>query len=486
MDPREIARSLSKLEREVLPHVDRERRVEDIAKAAGLSYVEAMRGLQYLSNKGVVEVFSREEEHVVLTEKGERYLKEPLPERKIIEILAEGEKPLSELAKVMDKEELSAGLGILRQFGLIRVEKGVAKIEEKALKYKFPWEGKMDRLHELSDSDLKILEKRGLVRKERRRIWYARPTNSWKAVLEALPERVIDKLTPEIIRSGEWKRVPFRAYDVSSPVPRVYPGKRHPYSEFLQRVKLRMMAMGFKEMKRGEIVLPSFWNSEVLFMPQDHPASDIGAGDVFTIKAPKRYGAIPEGIYQRVKAAHERSWGYKWSDEAAKRLILRSHATALSAATLFEGVEIPGRYFTISRVFRPDQLDAKHLIEFNQLDGIVLDENITFRHLLGILKEFAIEFAGTNRVRFKPGYFPFTEPSVELYVKHPELGWIEVGGAGMFREELLEPLDVHVPVIAWGLGIDRFFMVSLDIDDIRYLFAKDLQWIRERRKVWVV
>ena len=167
----------------------------------------------------------------------------------------------------------------------------------------------------------------------------------------------------------------------------------------------------------------------------------------------------------------------------ARRLVLRSHCTALSALTLRKP-EIPGKYFTICRVYRPEQIDAKHLPEFNQLDGIVLDPSLNFRHLLGLLKEFAEVFVGTGNVKFKAGYFPFTEPSVEMFVKHPSLGWIEIGGAGIFREELLEPFEINVPVIAWGLGLERFFMTRYGIHDIRELFTEDLKKLREIPKVW--
>ncbi len=465
--------------------MDRERSAEEIANLAGVDLVEAMRALQYLSNKGVVRLAPREETRHVLTERGKEYLSRPLPERRLLDLLSSGPRSLKDLAKDMG-EELSAALGVLRSFGLVVVEGGVARLTEKAEGFVFPWEGKLDRLEDLDPRWLEALRKRGLVALEKRTVWYASPTGIWQDVVNALPERVIDRLTPEILRSGEWKSVPLRAYDVTSPVPRVYPGKRHPYVEFLHRVRLKMTAMGFKEMERADIVMPSFYNSEILFMPQDHPASEIGAGDIFVLAGPKKYGSVDKEIYERVREMHEKTWGYAWSDESAKRLVLRSHATPLSALTLLRGAEVPGRYFTISRVFRPDKIDARHLMEFNQLDGIVLSEDITFRNLLGVLRDFAREFAGTDRVRFMPSYFPFTEPSVEMYVKHPDLGWMEVGGAGMFREELLEPLNVHVPVVAWGLGIDRFFMVAMGISDIRMLFTRDLQWLRDAPKVWVV
>ena len=103
--------------------------------------------------------------------------------------------------------------------------------------------------------------------------------------------------------------------------------------------------------------------------------------------------------------------------------------------------------------------------------------------LLGLLKEVAKEFANTDKVRFYTDYFPFTEPSVQLSAKHPQLGWVEFGGAGLFREELTAPLGINVPVIAWGLGIDRLAMFKLGINDIREMFSYKLDWLRSAKVI---
>jgi phenylalanyl-tRNA synthetase alpha chain len=165
------------------------------------------------------------------------------------------------------------------------------------------------------------------------------------------------------------------------------------------------------------------------------------------------------------------------------QLMPRAHGTCLSARTLAAKPDIPGKYFAIVRCFRPDVIDALHGVEFNQVESIVLDETLNFRHLLGILKMFAIEIAGAKKVKFIPDYYPFTEPSCQLSALHPELGWIEFGGSGIFREELTKPLGVDVPVIAWGLGIDRLAMFKLGIKDIRELFSQNLEWLRSQRVV---
>jgi phenylalanyl-tRNA synthetase alpha chain len=134
----------------------------------------------------------------------------------------------------------------------------------------------------------------------------------------------------------------------------------------------------------------------------------------------------------------------------------------------------------MARCYRPEVSDKTHLNEFNQVEGIVIEENLTLRDLLGVLEKFALEIAGADEVKFKPDYFPFTEPSVELSAYKKGYGWIEFGGSGMFRPEVTQPLGIKAPVLAWGLGIDRLFMMKAGIDDIRQIFSHNLNWIRKK------
>jgi phenylalanyl-tRNA synthetase alpha chain len=263
-------------------------------------------------------------------------------------------------------------------------------------------------------------------------------------------------------------------------------GKYHPYLRFLRMVRRKLVALGFREAV-GPLVETAFINCDCLYMPQDHPAREIH--DLYYLKEPSRASLEEYGsLVDRVAQTHENGWKtgstgwrYKFSRDEASKLILRSHGTALSVRTMLsKDLQIPGKYFAIARCFRPDMLDKTHLTEFNQAEGIVLDPSLNLRNLLGILEMFAKEVAGADKVRFKPDYFPFTEPSVELQAYREGFGWMEFGGSGMFRPEVTEPLGVHVPVLAWGLGIDRLYMMSRKIQDIRQLFTSDLEWIREQ------
>ena len=295
----------------------------------------------------------------------------------------------------------------------------------------------------------------------------------------------VSQLSPELLKDGSWRTRRFRKYTISLRAPRIGIGKKHPYREFLDQVKTELVSMGFQEM-RGSLVETEFWNMDALFMPQFHPARDIH--DVYFLKNPTHATKIDEPFLTNVTKAHRdggktgsTGWKYAFNAERAKRLVLRSQGTAVSARTLASGPAVPGKYFSIARCFRYDQVDATHATDFFQVEGIVLGEDINFRTLLGLLNLFAREVAQAKEVKFLPAYFPFTEPSVELHVRHPRLGWMELGGAGLFRPEVTIPLGVNVPVIAWGLGLDRMAMVALGIHDIRELFTDNLELIRTTR-----
>jgi phenylalanyl-tRNA synthetase alpha chain len=294
----------------------------------------------------------------------------------------------------------------------------------------------------------------------------------------------IGTLTPEMLESGSWKGKSFRSYNVKTPPTRLIPGRTNPYAKFLENVKDKLASLGFEEFD-GPLVETEFWNSDALFMPQFHSARDIH--DVYRVARPEKARAIEEPWLSNVAAAHEnggktgsRGWTYAFDREFTRRLILRSQGTVLSAKTL-PGAKIPGKYFGIVRCFRYDRVDATHLPDFYQTEGIVLGESVNLRTLLGMLDMFAREVAGAREVKYVPGYFPFTEPSVEVHIKHPVLGWFELGGSGIFRPEVTESLGVNVPVAAWGIGIDRMALMALGLNDLRELFSCDIENVRLRR-----
>ncbi len=294
----------------------------------------------------------------------------------------------------------------------------------------------------------------------------------------------VGSLTPEMLKTGSWKTARFRRYNIDVPPTRVLPGRSNPYCVFLERLKDKLASLGFEEFD-GPLVETEFWNGDALFMPQFHSARDIH--DVYYMKSPTHAKQIEQPWLDQVAAAHEngwttgsRGWGYRFDRQFTRRLILRSQGTVLSAKTL-PHAKVPGKYFGVVRCFRYDRVDATHLADFYQTEGIVLGEEVNLRTLLGLLKMFAEEVAMAKEVKYVPGFFPFTEPSVEVHIRHPTLGWFELGGSGIFRPEVTEPLGVKVPVLAWGLGIDRMALTSLGLHDIRDLFSPSIEDVRTRR-----
>mgnify|MGYP001559821834 FL=1 len=296
-----------------------------------------------------------------------------------------------------------------------------------------------------------------------------------------LKEEFVDNLTPEMLRTGSWLNKSFRHYDVEINVPLIHPAKLHPLTQAINNIKKIWIEMGFKEMT-GSLVDTSFWCFDALFTPQDHPAREMQ--DTLFIKDPKQGKLHNQKILNQVKLQHEKDWKYKWDPEIARKLVLRTHTTTLSARTLSNLKQFPAKFFAVGKVFRNETLDWSHLAEFTQTEGIVIDENANFKHLLGYLKEFFLKM-GYKKLRFSPGYFSYVEPGLEIFVfDEKQNKWLELGGAGIFRPEVVKPLlGKDIPVLAWGLGIERIVKDYYKIKDIRELYLADLKKIREA-KLW--
>lgn len=331
-----------------------------------------------------------------------------------------------------------------------------------------------------SDSPFKIIERETVVFKL---------LPNAKDVAETLRKtgvtgNEIGEVTPKMLSSGEWKNSVFRGYNIAVPPARVIPGRTNPYVQFLESVKDKLCSLGFQEFD-GPLVETEFWNGDALFMPQFHAARDIH--DVYRIKNPTHAKSIEEPYLTNIANVHKdggnsgsRGWNYEFDNEFTRRLILRSQGTVLSAHQLHKA-EIPGKYFGIARCFRYDKVDATHLSDFYQTEGIVLGKDVNLKTLLGFLEMFAKEIAGATEVKYVPGYFPFTEPSIEVHIKHPVLGWFELGGSGIFRPEVTKAMGVDCPVLAWGIGIDRMALMALGLNDLRELFCEDIERVRQRR-----
>ncbi len=486
---------------------------EQLAAAAELEPSQLSMAVEWLLAKALITIQSETVTPVVsLTKIGEEYYRGASPIERVLDAAREaagtGKRltiPDLQSQDGLDPSDVSKAVGRLKKEGVLLIVQGGC-IETtgrpsptvEALRTLLKQMHESSRaLKDFSENDRRVIEdyavKRGNAKEPFRvdervtRVFMLSPSGA-SAAAQLLKQGVaeeVSQLTPEMLKDGSWRQKRFRKYTISLRAPRVGTGKKHPYREFLDTVKTKLVSMGFREM-RGSLVETEFWNMDALFMPQFHPARDIH--DVYFVKRPTHASAMDESVLSHVAQVHQHGagtgstgWGYSFDAQRAKRLVLRSQGTAVSARTLAAAPSIPGKYFSIARCFRYDQVDATHATDFFQVEGIVLGEDINFRTLLGLLNLFAREVAQAKEVKFLPAYFPFTEPSVELHVRHPRLGWMELGGAGLFRSEVTLPLGVTVPVIAWGLGLDRMAMVALGIHDIRELFTDNLELIRATR-----
>jgi phenylalanyl-tRNA synthetase alpha chain len=483
--------------------------VEDLMKNTGLDRTGIMRASEWLSRKSLI-VEERTELHKLqLTKRGKQALELELPERRMARIIASADSlPVKELLQTseLSKEEYGYAFGFLKKNTYIQIQKGMINLSSAGKKFlaqgysleeilKKVMETKSQiSMAEKTSSAIRELLSRGLIIKHPyKRINVALTENGQNIVdIIDVGDETIDELTPDILISDEWEDRLFRPYDINTPVPPRIPGKRHYYRMVTDYIREIWLSLGFEEMA-GPVIQPTFWNFDALFVPQDHPARD--EHDSFYIKQPAA-GKLPsKELVDAVKKTHENGgntgslgWQYKWSEEEAKRNVLRPHTTVLSARTLAklrdEEKPYPRKFFSVGRNFRNETITWKHLAEFDQTDGIVVDPDATFRHLIGYLRTFFSRL-GFPKARFRPGYFPYTEPSMEIDVYHPiKKEWVEFGGSGVFRPEVVEPLlGEDIPVLAWGPGL-RMIMDHYKIDDIRRYYEPSLGFLR-KAKLWL-
>ena len=504
-DLNNIIAKLHPLERQVLPVLKETSNVFSICKKTKLADVEVMRALQWLENKEILTTKTEKKKIIILEKNGILYKKEGLPEKRFLKALDETFKGLNVIIKKarLSKEEANACIGLLKKKNLIEISQDnglTVKITEngKNIVHK-EWPEEQFLLHAFPKEYDESTDKNNVEElKKRREIISVQEEKNVTATLtplgfkiaqQDLGGEVINRLTPGMLRSGTWKEKTFRAYDVEINVPKKYGGREHWVTQTTGYEKKIWMDMGFQEM-RGDMVQTSFWNFDALFTPQDHPVREMQ--DTYFIGGEAEKGKLPPpDMVKKIQQVHENGgktgstgWQYKWDEEEAKRNVLRTHTTVLTAQKLAQLKEkdLPIKLFALGKNFRNEALDWNHLNEFNQTEGIVVDANVNFRDLLGYLKEFFTKM-GFPQARFRAAFFPYTSPSVEIDVYHPiRQRWIEFGGAGMLRPEVVVPLlGKDIPVLAWGPGFDRIILDYWNITDIRDLYKNDLKRLRESR-----
>ena len=498
-----IIQSLSPIERKIIPHLE-EKKLSKICVKSNLDKTTVLRALEYLQKKKIINLNLKKKKIIELDINGALYKKKGLPERRLLNLL--DKKRILHLKEAIKESKLSndefkVSLGVLKRKALIELKNGkiIFNAKKEEISKKSIEEIFIDNLPLEKDSLApeqnfafnELQKRKNIIEVKEKKEIEISITDLGKKIMKSKinSQNLIEQITRDLLKKERnWKGKKFRRYDINANVPRIYGGKRHFVNQAVDYARDIWTEMGFKEMT-GNMVQPSFWNFDALFTAQDHPVREMQ--DTFFIN--KKQEEPDKKLIKKIKDTHEKGvqgskgWGSEWDEEQSKKLVLRTHTTCLSAKKLAELKEkdFPAKYFAIGKCFRNETVDWSHEFEFNQTEGIVIDENANFRHLLGYLKQFFSKM-GFDKIRFSPAYFPYTEPSVEINVWHPEKKvWLELGGAGMFRPEVTIPLlGRHIPVLAWGPGFDRILMDYYKVKDLRELYKNDLTQLRKMR-AWV-
>ncbi|MCL2142717.1 MAG: phenylalanine--tRNA ligase subunit alpha [Methanomassiliicoccaceae archaeon] len=458
--------------------------------------VEVMGAASWLSSKGLVRMDESSSKFYVMIDKG--IISKGLPERRALAAIGDrGSIGMAELASCLPGGDDKIAVGWLKRKGLADISKDEERTVTLTDKGKAALTGKMkdeEMLERMSkgavsenDADISVIKdlkgRQGMIDEKIITERSISLTDLGKKIIKMGIEvkEEVTQLTVELIQSGRWKDAEFRRYDVQTFAPSAFPAKKHPLSRLADEIRNIFVQMGFTEIDE-EYVQPAFWNMDVLFTPQDHPARDIQ--DTFYLSDPSSIRIDDAGLVRKVKDIHETGggtgsagWGGTWSVEKAEQALLRTHTTVNTIKHLSAHPDPPVKVFSLSRIFRNESIDATHLPEFTQIEGIIVDEKGDFDMLVSLVKGFYGRM-GFDKIRIRPAYFPYTEPSLEIEVFFNGK-WMELGGAGIFRPEVTAPFNVKYPVLAWGFGFERLAMLKWNIKDIRDLYISDMDLLRK-------
>ena len=500
--------NLHKIEKKILLSLVKHDKIDidTLASNTDLSMDNVRRGVEWLKYKGLVSVSINKDSIVQLVsekskddssnnDKTENSVNLTLPERRIVaSIGSKGQKnvTIGDLAKISRLSNIEFGVGIqnaLRNGWLTKAADSLTLTEnseklsdEETLLEKISKQKKM-KLSELNDQELHgftLLKKRpGYLRETIEKSFNISLTSEGKKVVPTInidEQEGIGTITAEILNSGKWKNEKFTEIDVTSPVRSYSIGRTHPLTDIINEIREIFVSMGFSEIE-GSTIQSCFWNFDVLFTPQDHPARDMQ--DTFYISNLTDENIDPV-ICKKVSNFHTKEWNYDWDIEKSKQTVLRTHTTPVTVKYLSENKLSEGRIFSIGRVFRNEKMSYKHLMEFHQIEGVVIGDTVNLRDLMGLQKQFYSKL-GLDKVKFWPTYFPYTEPSLQSMVYIDKLGkWIELFGMGMFRPEVTQSVGITNNVLAWGGGLERIAMIRYGLDDVRELYDNKLSWLRKQ------
>lgn len=270
-------------------------------------------------------------------------------------------------------------------------------------------------------------------------------------------EQFLEETKARMEQMLQEKRLEEEVIDVTLPAAKMETGHRHPNTIALEEVQRIFIGMGYEVVEGPEVEYDSY-NFTKLNIPADHPARD--EQDTFYI---------------------------------SKDIVLRTQTSPVQARVMEQG-KLPIRMIAPGRVFRSDEVDATHSPSFHQIEGLVVDKNITFADLKGTLEEFARQLFGPEtKTKFRPHHFPFTEPSAEVDVSCFKCkgsgcrfckgsGWIEILGCGMVHPHVFEMCGIDPEVytgFAFGVGLERIALLKYEIDDMRLLYENDTRFLKQ-------
>jgi phenylalanyl-tRNA synthetase alpha chain len=399
-----------------------------------------------------------------LGKNGLESFRQGLPERRLLDLLKNESKKLQDLQK-----ELGNVFG--PAMGLARQNNWVDTSEEKNFLRNYPSELP-------GEKTLKQIGENKISKNEI-------DVDDLSTILKR-PDFIIENVikTKEISLTDSAKSIEITAglsgeINVESKVPDVFVARTHPLKDTIDEIREIFVTLGFTEII-GSMTQPSFWNFDALFTPQDHPARELQ--DTFYLDgiSAKKIGTSEQ--IKKISESHKKGWRYYWDINEARKMVLRTHTTCVTIKHLAENKSDESRIFSLGRVFRNEKVSYKHLVEFNQIEGVVVGKNATLRDLMGIQREF-YKRIGITKIKFWPTFFPYTEPSLQTMVYNDRLEkWVELFGMGIFRPEVTKSLGITKPVLAWGGGIERIAMLKYGLDDVREFYNNNLSWLRSTTK----
>lgn len=476
-------------------------KLDEVMQRARLNKDETLWAAENLSSNAYIELKKSVREEVEISEEGRHYILTHLPEEKLLDMLSNGEISVGRLGGREDQ----IGLQWLKKKNLVLISMGVVRLTGKGgealekgieegivLRSLYKDLGRYKELYTQRKEAVENLIKRGLIiKREGSEIESIRITEKGVDELKhAIRNEEIDSLNKNIIVNRLWSGKGFKQYDVTIPVEMEPVAVRHPLRRLIGEMEQSHVALGFEEVS-GPIIEPSFWVFDNLFMPQDHPARELQ--DTFYLSNPERLSIEDDNALRRVRKAHTESWKSEWSEEVAEMATLRTHTTSVTGRCINKIVsgilsnkieyELPVKLFNIGRVFRNENIDYKHLTDFYHADGIVIGKSLTLAHLFGVLINIYGAFG--IKVKFKPAYFPFVEPGVEVYAYFSyRKEWIEMGGAGLIRSEVTGVPRKNISVLAWGLSVERLLLLKdPNLSRITELYNNGIGWLRRRKGV---